>query len=215
MFELAIKWGLRNDRSNPVKGVHHYKSEPMERYLSLQEIQDLADALEQMNPKRPMFVALIRLLLLTGARLSEIRTLEWEFVDLDKKVLNLPDSKTGKKTIWLNEDDCEVIKGIPRIEGNPFVIVGLKENSCLVGTGKQWAELLRTAGIKSARKHDLRHTFASVGVQNGISLQEVGELLGHRNSITTQRYAHLAKDQIAASNNKIGSFINDYCPFHF
>ena len=210
MFELSIKWGIRKDLANPVRGVERYKSKAIERFLNPLEIRTLFEALDAMEETKPMFVAAIRLLLYTGARSSEIQTLKWEYVDFDARLLRLPDSKTGAKVIRLNEDAIKILQGMKRLENNPYVIIGGKDASYLVNIRKPWADLLKKAGLENVRIHDLRHTFASIAVQKGITLQEIAALLGHTNTATTQRYAHLAKDQISKANDNIGSAINNY-----
>ena len=102
MFNLAEDWELRPIHSNPVKNIERYKEEPRERYLSDQELVCLGKVLDQAEKcqtETPYFIALVRLLLLTGARLREIMHAQWEWVNQDKGLLILPDSKTGKKTI--------------------------------------------------------------------------------------------------------------------
>ena len=153
-------------------------------------------------------MAAIRLLTFTGARKSEILTLRWDWVDFENKRLNLPDSKTGEKSIYLNAPALEVLSNIPRMQGNPFVIVGAKPGQRLVNIQKPWNRVRIDAGMPDLRLHDLRHTFASIAVMGGMSLPMVGALLGHKNARTTQRYAHLAGDPIQSAAEKVGHAIS-------
>jgi integrase len=109
-------------------------------------------------------------LLLTGARLGEILQLKWAFVDLEQSALRLPDSKTGRKTIWLSPPAIEVLASLPRVENNPFVFVGQREKSHRVNMQKIWKRICRCADIANARIHDLRHSYASVAVVSGVGL---------------------------------------------
>jgi integrase len=139
MFNLAELWGLRPDNSNPVRHVEKYPETRKERFLSAEEFDRLANVLEQLETsdrEGPFVIAAIRLLAFTGARLSEILRLRWEYVNLDHKALWLPDSKTGRKTIYLSSPAIAVLETLPRISGNPYVIPGKRDSGCLVNLQK-------------------------------------------------------------------------------
>lgn len=170
-----------------------------ERFLSAAELACLGDALAiaEREGENPFAIAAIRLLLLTSARKSEILTLQWPHVDMDRICLRLPDSKTGAKIISLGASALEVLSTLPRLEKNPYVLAGL-EGRHLVGLQKAWERVRKRAGIEDVRLHDLRHSFASVAVSGGDSLYLVGKVIGHRQAGTTQRYAHLSDDPLRA-----------------
>ena len=107
--------------------------------------------------------AAVRLLVLTGARLGEVLSLRWEWVDLGKGELRLLDSKTGAKVIHLNAPARAVLAGLPRVKGNPFVIVGKRPGRPLVNLQKPWRRVRKAALLNDVRLHDLRHSHASVG----------------------------------------------------
>jgi integrase len=212
MFNLAEVWGWRPEQSNPVRHIEKYKEARRERYLSGEEFARLGDALETLSgegTESPFAIAAIRLLILTGARLGEILTLRWEYVQFDENLLKLPDSKTGRKTIWLNPPAIEILRSIPRIEGNPFVIIGDRQGAHLVNIRKTWQRVCKRAGVRDARIHDLRHTFASVAVASGVGLYLTGKILGHLRNSTTERYAHLADDPVREANDLVGARIED------
>jgi integrase len=157
-----------------------------------------------------MFAALaIRLLILTGARLNEIMTLQWAHVDLQRAFLFLPDSKTGKKPLRLSAPAIALLEQAPRVDGNPFVIVGFVEGSHLVNLQKPWRSVRDLAGLPDVRIHDLRHTFASMAAASGASFPMIGKLLGHSQPQTTARYAHLADDPIQKLNDDVGTAISN------
>ncbi len=209
-FNWTEKHGFRPDWSNPCRHVEKFKEKKRERFLSEIEIVRLSDTLaeaENNGTASPWIVGAIRLLLLTGARHSEILTLKWEWVDFDEACIHLPDSKTGAKTIYLNAPALEVLANLPRIEGNPHVICGEKEGAHLVNLQKAWKRLRTAAGLEDVRIHDLRHSFASVAVAGGMSLPLIGALLGHSQPATTARYAHLSSDPLKAASETVAGRI--------
>jgi integrase len=211
MMNLAEAWGLRLDGSNPCRHVKKYREHRRERYLTREELQRLGTALadsERSKRESPFAVAAIGLLILTGARLTEILTLRWEYVDLANGVLRLPDSKTGAKEIYLNDAAAKLLRGMPRMAGNPHVIAGRETGARLINLQKPWRRIRAKANLDDVRIHDLRHSFASVAAGVGMSLPLIGKLLGHSQPVTTARYAHLAADPIRAAANLIGTEIS-------
>jgi integrase len=209
MMNLAERWGERPDGSNPCRHVEKYRENKRDRFLSAVELARLGAACqrcEQDGTIGPSFLALVRLLIFTGARLSEIQKAQWDWVDFESGVLRLPDSKTGAKTIMLPAPALEVLARQVRVDGNPYVITG-EDNRYLVNVWKQWAILREVAELKNIRLHDLRHSFASVGAAGGMPLNLIGGLLGHRQTQTTSRYAHLANDPLKAAANQIAGTI--------
>ena len=163
--------------------------------------------MEQEGSASKSAVTAIRLLVLTGARLSEVLTLRWKDVDLERKLIRLENSKTGIRSVYLNLPAIELLRDLPRIEENPFVIHGQKDGSPLVNLQKPWRRIRARAGLDDVRLHDLRHSFASVGAGAGLSLPVIGALLGHTQAATTDRYAHLAADPLQEANDLIGEKI--------
>ena len=210
MFNLAELWGLRPDGTNPRKHIKKYPEKKRERYFSESEMQAIGRVLIEMEEERielPSAIAAVRLLLFTGCRLGEIITLRWEYVDLPSKLLQLPDSKTGAKQVHLGAAAINVLSGIERSKNNPWVIVGRNEGAHLTDLQPFWQRVRGRAGLKNARIHDLRHTFASVAVSSGQSLPMIGKLLGHTQVQTTARYAHLANQPVLQAANDISALI--------
>jgi integrase len=204
LLAFAVARGLRPD--NPARGVKKPPVRKMERFLSEDEIARLAVTLdaESRRTGNPYPAAGIKLLLLTGARRSEIIELQWEHVDFERQCLRLPDSKTGAKVVYLNAPALEILAGLPRMESNPYVFPGKREGRPLVGIDKLWFRVRAAARLQGVRLHDLRHSFASMGVAGGLSLPIIGTLLGHKHPATTGRYAHLSADPVRAANNLVG-----------
>jgi integrase len=230
MFSWAAARGLVPEGHNPAKGIERYREERRERFLTEEELSRLGAALaeaetvglpwnidsakprskhlpgtdNQRTKLDPFVVAAIRLLLLTGARLREILDAQWSHVDFERGVIFLPDSKTGRKTLYLSSAALEVLNGLPRLVDNPFIIAGAKEGAPRADLKKPWASICRVAGIEGARLHDLRHSFASIGAGASLGLPVIGKLLGHTQAATTHRYAHLDADPLRRANDEIG-----------
>jgi integrase len=154
-------------------------------------------------------VAAIRMLVLTGARVSEILTLRWDWIDPAHGVARLPDSKTGAKNLYLPPGALAVLDALPRMVGNPHVLPGDRPGTYFIGVQKPWQRIRRLAGLPDLRLHDLRHAFASVAVASGDSLFIVGKILGHRQSSTTERYSHLAPDPALAVATRTAERLTD------
>jgi integrase len=148
-------------------------------------------------------------LILTGARLREILNAKWSEVDLERGVLRLADSKTGRKTIYLSDGAITIVKGLTRIEDNPYLIVGDKEGSNRSDIKRPWEAIRKAADLNELRLHDLRHSFASFGAGASLGLPIIGKLLGHSQASTTQRYAHLDADPLHRAANVIGGSITE------
>jgi integrase len=205
-MRLAEQWGWRPHNSNPCKGVKPHKETARRRYMSNDELTRLRTALAQWEEAGPLavrwrFAQLVRLLLLTGARLREVMCAEWSWIDWERSVLKVPDErgKTGAAEIQLAPRAIEILRELQAAETTmggrcQAVIAGENRSRPLVGYRKLWLALLADAGVSDLRIHDLRHTFASYALSGGQTLGTVGQLLGHRSAQTTTRYAHLIDD---------------------
>ncbi|NJO37114.1 MAG: tyrosine-type recombinase/integrase [Rhizobiales bacterium] len=210
MFNLADLWEIRTDGVNPCRKVRKYKEEKRERFLSEEEFGRLGQVLrdaEQDGSESPAMIAAVRLLVLTGCRLSEIQKLRWEHVDLPRSCLRLPDSKTGAKVVLLGRAAAEVLVGIERLDDNPHVIVGTIPGQYLTDMQKPWRRIRKRAGLDDVRIHDLRHSFASQALAGGENLPMIGKMLGHSQVQTTARYAHLAEDPIRLATDRVAESI--------
>lgn len=221
LLREAMREQLRPD--NPAQFVARYRERPRDRYLSDAEVSALWQALDRADreglppsvkqrrppgkPERqkhrpksiPVYAAnphatgAIRLALLTGMRRGEVLTLEWEFVDLQRKVVLLPDSKTGRSPRQLSNAAVELLAGLPKIVGSRWVFPSpVNVRRPLSPPTRVWEKVRQEAGLEDVRGHDLRHTHASLAIQAGATLAEVQRQLGHKDQRTTARYAHMA-----------------------
>ncbi len=207
----ATEHKLRPDNLvNPCVGLRKFRENAKERYLSTDEIARLVAVLDDLDAKGdelPSVTTAIRLLLLTGARLSEILTLKWQYIDRERATAWLPDSKTGKKALHLSEQALDVIAHHPHDGGSPYIIVGRDGEGHLINLQKPWRRIRQLAGIDDVRIHDLRHSYASIAINSGASLAMVGKLLGHKQPQTTMRYSHLTDDRVREVNANVGNAI--------
>jgi integrase len=166
----------------------------------------------------PWAASLFRLLIFTGARLREIMDARWSWVDWDRNALRLPDSKTGKKAVWLNPMALEELRRLVTIRRQEeWIIEGRVRGARMVNPQKPWKRVRERAAkllegedskvMERLRIHDLRHSFASIAVASGIPLALVGKTLGHAKAKTTERYAHIADDPTRAAARKTGQQI--------
>jgi integrase len=194
MMSYAEQLGLRPRGSNPCKGTPRYKRQPVERFLSAREFARLATSLRVLEELYPREVLAIRLIIYTGARRGEIEGLRWEWVQPPR--LMLPDSKTGAKIVYLNAQAQAVLNDMPDRASAGRVFDGIKLN-------RAWASIRSHAALPDVRIHDLRHSFASIAIADGVSLAVVGKLLGHALAETTERYAHLADEAISDAARRV------------
>lgn len=207
IFNFAIARKLCGE--NPTLGVKTFADGKRERFLSPAEMGRLGDALTAAGAEgaHPYHVAIIRLLAFTGARKSEIAALRWSEVDSARGLLQLEDSKTGRKTIRLGAAALEILSKVDRTE-SPYVFPDPRDATMPIrNLDWAWVGIRKRAGMDELRIHDLRHSFASVGVAGGSGLYLVGKLLGHGHVATTSRYAHLHDDPLAAAAEKISGAV--------
>lgn len=191
---------------SPCMGVASFQIRQLrERYLTQAEARRLLQALRA-SP-RPEARAL-QLLLLTGARKSEILTARWEHVHLERHLLTVPLSKSNRpRHIVLSDEAMHIIRNLPRRPGCPWLFPGGSSSRPLADIYLFWNRLRRQLGLADVRIHDLRHTFASILVNAGHSLYEVQRLLGHRDPRTTMRYAHLEHGSLLTAADSVGLFL--------
>lgn len=206
LFNVAEDWGLRTEGTNPARRIKKNKEEEKKRYLRDEEQERLGQVLGACldeGTETVYAVSAIMLLMLTGCRKSEITTLQWSYVTYTH--LELPDSKTGRRRVPLPRDAYEILMSLPRMEGNPHVILGNTPTGYLTDLEKPWQRIRKRAGLEDVRLHDLRHTYASVAVNNGIDPFMLKEIMGHKNLSTTLRYSHLADDAVQRAAGSVAS----------
>ena len=235
VYRYAASCGLVTRGHNPAAHIEAFGEQRRERFLTSAELARLGDAIREAETTGiPWYVdetkpaakhvqkknrvtnigphagAALRLLMFTGARLREILGLKWDYVDLERGLLLLPDSKTGRKTIVLNAPAMKVLADLPRL--GVHVIAG--QNSGIANEtpradlNRPWRLVSTRAELLGVRLHDLRHTHASIGAGAGLGLPIIGKLLGHAQAATTARYAHLDADPLRRASEQIGGLLS-------
>ena len=205
IFREAELLGYRLKGSNPCRAMKRYRRQGRERFLSDEEIGRIAARLAAHADERPLEVAALRLLLLTGCRKSEILTLRWS--DYREGHLFLRDSKTGPRTVWLCSAARDVLGKIDR--SGPWVFAGrvATQPRGLTWLGNFWNRIRIESDVTDVRLHDLRHTYATFALRHGERVLTIGRLLGHANPKTTLKYTHLADEMVREAAETVGSVL--------
>lgn len=195
-FELAARWGLPGSDRNPVRGVPRPRfSNARERFITADEAARLLDACSA--SKNTQLRNIVELLLLTGARVSELLHTEWRNVDLERRAWFIPTSKTGKsRYVPLSQAAVDVIGALPRFKDCGYLLPNPRTRRPFTDLKHPWTTAREAAGLPDLRIHDLRHSAASFMVNAGVDLFAVGKVLGHASYQSTQRYSHLANDTL-------------------
>ncbi|TYB84050.1 site-specific integrase [Oceaniovalibus sp. ACAM 378] len=199
MFTLAVQWGWCED--NPAQRFHRRIETPRERFLSQEEIASLAAALDAAEDRRAADI--IRMCMLTGARLGEVRQAQFEQFNLEHMSWSKPPAMTKQRRahrVPISDETAAIVRQrqllVPR--GNPWLFPGDVPGQPVQEVRRFWAQIQKTCGLSDVHIHDLRHTFASLLVSGGASLEIIGKLLGHSQMQTTLRYAHLMDSPLRA-----------------
>ena len=215
MFNLAVAWKMRAD--NPAEGFRRRVETERERFLSIEEITRLGDALHAAEDQRA--AAIVRMCMLTGARLGEVRTARFEQFNLDLGTWSKPAANTKQRRVHRVPISAEVAAlvrqrrvAVPKgcewlFPGDALGADGAPKNQPVQEIRRFWSAMQTAADLPGVRIHDLRHTFASLLVSGGASLEMIGKLLGHSQMRTTQRYAHLVDGPLRAGVDAVADIM--------
>lgn len=206
MFTLAVGWGWRED--NPASAFRRRIENERERFLTPEEISRLAKALDAAADQRA--AGIIRLCMLTGARSGEVRQARFEQFNLDLASWSKPAATTKQRKIHripISSDVAAIVRqrGLLVPKGIPWLFPGDTPGQPVKEIRRFWVAIQKEANLPEVRIHDLRHTFASLLVSGGASLEMIGKLLGHTQMQTTQRYAHLMDSPLRDGVNAVAS----------
>jgi integrase len=202
LFNLAIRWKWRTD--NPAVGIKRNNEEKRQRYLGVEEIARLMNALD--NHPELLSAQALTFLLLTGARRGEVFAATWDMFDLGTGIWTKPAALTKQRKfhrVPLSEPAMAILQTLHTQSNGKYVFAG-SNGKPLTDVKRTWASVCKTADICDCRIHDLRHSFASILASSGVSLPIIGQMLGHTQASTTNRYAHLFDEPLRAAAEEVG-----------
>lgn len=195
--------------ANPVQNIPLQSDGVRDRRVTAEEYQAIGKALtsEEAAIDTPQAVTGAWLLALTGCRLGEIERLQWSEVDEDGGCLRLLDSKSGASVRPAGREVFDALRAALRVDGNPYVLPGMRRDGHYNGLSGAWARLMKRAGIEGVTPHTMRHSFASVAGDLGYADSTIGALLGHAGGTITSRYVHRMDSVLVAAANKVSADI--------
>jgi|WetSurMetagenome_2_1015567.scaffolds.fasta_scaffold117107_3 integrase len=212
VFNWAIRHGLCRD--NPTKRIDWPSVDNVRmRVLSAEEVERFLAALDEW-PDRTNAL-LMRFLLFTGLRRGQTIRMEWGWIDWDRGVVSFPSGSTKSarvQTVPLSAEALEILRQARGNRKRAGVVSSLVFPSS-VGTlnkevTKVFQQVAKRAGIEGARLHDLRRSFGSWAVSNGVDLYTVSKLLGHSSTAITQKiYAHLDIEALRKGADIVGKVL--------
>jgi integrase len=207
LFELAEKWGFVDEgHPNPARGAEKFKETARDRYVTHEELPKLIEAIQ--NEQNESAKQAIWLYLLTGLRKEELLNARWDNIDQARNEIKIEDTKNGKAHyLPLSAAARAMLDSIPKVEGNPYIIIGKNPGSHLVNVDKPWQRVRKAAGIEDVRIHDLRRTVGSWLAQAGNDLHLIGRVLNHTNVSTTKVYARFGQDSVMTALERHGELM--------
>ncbi|MGD8116447.1 tyrosine-type recombinase/integrase [Vibrio sp. TRT 29B02] len=205
MMQQCEEWGYRLPNSNPCRRFKRYKAGKVERYLNKDELCRLWKVLGMLEERNLSEVMIIRLLIYTGCRSSEVRALQWK--EYRGGNWHLRDSKTGAKTVYLSS---QVRAYLDRWQSNGDYLFPASCNTQPISShrlGAFWCRVRRLASLEGVRLHDLRHTYASIAIQSKVNLMVLSHLLGHADAETTLKYVHLGRDDVCQAASRVSDVL--------
>lgn len=208
-YNLAASWSVIPPGVRPADGIKlHKENNKRERYIDPGD--ELFRLLKSLDAEPSKAAAdLFRFLLATGTRRAEAIGAKFQHINMERQQWHIPMSKSGmSRVVVLNQAAMDIINARPRVLGNPYIFQGKVPGKPINNPSRAWRRVLLRAGIdpKTTRIHDLRHTHASylVGVA---SLHEIAGILGHSNTTTTQRYAHLNDGRLRIASSHVADLM--------
>ena len=206
LFNIFETWGHRPQHTNPCRGVERARLEPRDRTLAPSELAMLSAALDSMSERHPAGVAAIRVAALTGLRISEVCSIQWQHVDFEGGRVTLPETKTGRRVHNVPDAALAVLQERPRVNRNPYVFATDARGPLTYRTARTvFAEAARAADLADVRLHDLRRTVATGAAAAGVSAPILQQLLGHKTAQAANRYVRDLGASVADARKAIGA----------
>lgn len=195
--------------SNPAQGVRRPADNRRQRRLTEEEYRRLGDALAT-SKELPQAIAGARLLALTGCRSSEITRLQWSEVDAAGGALRLEDSKEGRSVSPIGRAALDVLSGLSKRPGCPYVLPAARSDGPFGGMPGAWERIAAAAKLEGVTPHTLRHSFASVAGDLGFTESTIAAMLGHAANTVTSRYVHHLDSVLIAAPDKVARTVHGY-----
>lgn len=211
MFNMAEVWGYRPDGSNPCRHVPKYPEKGKTRFITNEELARVYSYLDRADAEgleHPILTLAIRLQFEFAARMSEIRLLEWAWVDFDNRRVVWPDSKTGDISKPMSQEAHRLLSNAYRIEGSPFVCPSIFDGKVAVPEGTYvngWRRILERAKVPHVGTHGIRHRAATDIANSGVSVKIGMALTAHKTATMFMRYVHAEDDPVRAAAEKVAS----------
>jgi len=209
MFNCAELWGYRSDGTNPCRLIPRYPERKRTRLIKNRELEKLFAYLDRADTEgleHPSFTFGIRLQFAFAARMSEIITMRWDWIDLDERRVVWPDSKTGGMSKPLTEEALELLARVPRREGSPFVCPAIHRSDRYLSNHSYWSawkRIIEAAGLTHVGTHGIRHRAATDIANSGVPLRVGMALTAHKTITTFMRYVHIEDDQVRQAAEKV------------
>lgn len=209
-FDQAERWEWRPQHTNPALHIEKYpepkRGAKKEVMLTPEQMSQLLKAIdiEEEAGTDPIACAAIRFTFWTGWRIrSEVLRLRWDRIDPETGRARLTKTKTQEEEYRsLPLEALQVLEGLPRLVGCPYVFPGRNSTTNLTTVKKPWEKIRKRAGLDNLeglggfRVHDLRHNVVSWDVSRGVPLEIAGKNVGHRSRKSTEVYAHFSPDSL-------------------
>lgn len=209
IFKLAEHWKLRDEGTNPARGVARYREKRRERLLTDAEVARIYEAMREAERTRTLpdrAILAMRLLFSTACRAGEILGLKWAYIDRDNSDIVWPDSKTGHMRKPLTKETAALLESADKVVGNPYVCIGPDRTGPLsiFALESAWRKLLKAAGVAHCGLHAIRHRAATdIANDPTIPLHVGMKLTGHKTPATYFRYLHAHAEQAREAAEKV------------
>ena len=210
MFNMAEVWGFPEDGTNPCRHVPQYPEAGKTRLITDDEVARLFRYLDRAvaeGLEHPFLILAIRLQFAFAARMSEIISMKWEWVDFTNRRVVWPDSKTGEISKPISEDVVVLLSKAPRLEDSPYVVPSvskLGQPMCWTAYSRGWTRVLKRAGIPHVGTHGIRHRATTEIANSGVPLK-VDELTAHKTVTQFMRYVHTEDELVRAAAETVAA----------
>lgn len=215
MLNMAEVWGYRPDGSNPCRHVPKYPENGETRYIVNDELARLYAYLDRADSEgleHPTLTLAVRLQFEFSARMSEIRLLEWSWIDFENRRIVWPDSKTGDISKPMSEVAFQLLANACRIDDSPYVCPAIFDSSIPLPESTYyngWKRVLKRANVIHVGTHGIRHRAATDIANSGIPVKVGMALTAHKTVSMFMRYVHAEDDPIRAAAEKVANLRRD------